>query len=174
MEETEIQKAKFEATEELSQIQMKLSDARVAFENLKKAEEEYLVFREGKVVDHLNTLEESLKDAFQEFNSNKKTFASLKEIISGTAEKTVNLTAEIQDTTKLMADKLDSLNDFVHIKMTKIREERNKLQADRLELNEDMERLNKQARDLANDQKVLADRKARFEERWAKLNTPEE
>lgn len=167
---TQIEKERFDSVRSLSEVQLALSDARVAFEKLKNSEAEYLKEREDKVVKHLNSLEKSLKESFEGFLENKETFEKFKGIVSSFAEKANTMAVQLEETSKMVSEKLQNVDDFIEAKMTKLKDDSARLLADRKFLNEELEQLSKRKRELEEDQKRLNNEKIAFEEKWQDLN----
>lgn len=170
MPENKIDQQKFDALAELSQIEMKLSDAKVAFENLKKAEDEYLKQREDTVVEKLNELEKSLADAFSSVEGNKKQFEKIKGIISSFSEKAVNLAGLLKEVSRLAEEKIFSVNNFVNKKMEVLKEQSDRIRSDREGLDKELEVFSTRLRDLDEREKSLNSMKIEFEKKWSELN----
>jgi len=170
MQPTEIEKNRFDAASELSQIEMRLSDARVAFENLKKAEEEYLVQRETKVAERLDALSKSLKEGYDAFLGNVDTFEKIKGIISEFSNKAVNLTAEVKEISQMLVEKITTVDAFVDSKMTKLKDDSNRIVEEREKLDKDIENLAERTKTLLRDELALNKAKKEFEEKWSTLN----
>lgn len=170
MPENKIDQQRFDAIQELAQIEMKLSDARVAFENLKKAEEEYLKQREDTVVDRLTALEKSLSDAFSSVEGNKKQFEKIKGIISSFSEKAVTLAGLLKEVARLTEEKIFSVNDFVNKKMGVLKDQSDRIRIDREELDKELEVFSTRLRDLDERERSLNFMKVEFEKKWSELN----
>lgn len=170
MPENKIDQQKFDALAELSQIEMKLSDAKVAFENLKKAEDEYLKQREDTVVEKLNELEKSLADAFSSVEGNKKQFEKIKGIISSFSEKAVSLAELLKEVSQLSAEKIFSVNVFVNKKMEILKDQSDRIRLDREGLDKELEVFSTRLRDLDEREKSLNSMKIEFEKKWSELN----
>lgn len=168
--ENKIDQQRFDAIQELTQIEMKLSDARVAFENLKKAEEEYLVERETKVAERLDAMVKSLEEAFSSFLENKDTFEKIKAIVSEFSNKAVNLTAEVKEVYNMLAEKIKTADTIVETKMANLKDESTRIIEDRKFLAEKLEFLGNVSRGLFDTERLLNDEKLKFEKKWQDLN----
>lgn len=170
MPENKIDQQRFDAIQELSQIEMKLSDARVAFENLKKAEEEYLVERETRLSERLDAMVKSLEGVFTSFLENKDTFEQIKSIISEFSNKAVNLTTETKDVYTMLQNRIKAADELISAKMIKLQDESTRIIQERKLLSERLEVLRMNTLELYKSEKALAEEKLAFEEKWKELN----
>lgn len=166
MQPTEIEKNRFDAVSELSQIEMRLSDARVAFENLKKAEEEYLIQRETKVAERLDALSKSLKEGYDAFLGNVDTFEKIKGIVSEFSNKAVNLTAEIKEISKMLEEKITAADAFIDSKISKMKEDSERIVEERKFLADKLEFLGGLSEKIFEAEKKLNKEKIAFEKKW--------
>lgn len=167
--ENKIESDKFDALQELSQIEMRLSDARVAFENFKKTEEEYMKQREVDVSQKLDKFIASLSESYQTFASNKKIFESIKGTLASFAEKAVNLTAEVKDISNMLEEKIKNVDTLIDSKLEKIKSDSDSLIRERAEFNAELESFSQRVRELSEAELKLNRRKIEFGQKWGEM-----
>jgi len=165
---SDIEKQRFDAVSELSQIEMKISDARVAFEKMKEEEASYIKSREDVVVKKLNDLSEDLSGAFKSFSENKETFEKFKGILSEFSIKVVNLTSELKEGSKMFSEALEKVDKVIEGKVAKISDDAKKMKEEREDLQKELENLNKSFETLAKREYEFNTIKVQFLARWNK------
>jgi len=168
--QNKIDSERFNALQELSQIEMRLSDARVAFENFKKTEEEYLKQREKDVSDKLDKFISTLSDAYETFTKNKDTFETIKNIVVSFAEKATTLTAEVRDISIMLSEKITNADLLIDTKMSKLTSDSLRIAEERGELKKSLEEFNVRLRALSEAEIKLNNEKIAFEKKWNELN----
>jgi len=167
MNDNKIEQERFDAIKELSQIEMKLSDARVAFQKFKETEEEYLIQREKNVSIKLDEFVKSLEEGFQAFSQNKEIFEKIKTIVGDFSNKALSLAEETKSYSLYLMERIDTVDNFLSKKMEKLRDTSDKISSDRKDLDKELEDFYFRLRQLEEGERALNKRRKDFDEKWS-------
>lgn len=169
----EINAEKEKAFKDLSEIQMALSDGRVAFEKMKEEQEKYFELRENEAVERIRAVFDTMKEVFTEINTNADDLRRFKSDLIEFFNKVTKLSKEARAASGNFQAIILNGNEMFDKKVEEISLLKNDLVEERKSIAEDRNALKEETQKLAEDIRAMMDKRNAFERAWKELEDKE-
>lgn len=166
----ELDQEKFNTAKELAEISGQLSDARAAFEKLKKDTEEYMVIREQEAEERVIKVLKESREALEESSNNHKELSSFKEELKAYANKLRLLSTDIIALFQNFNEKMEEANEDMKEHRDNLMEILNNTKIERVQVREDRKLLAAEQHEIDEQHRLIKDKREALERAWDELN----
>lgn len=169
----ELEAEKNKSFKALSEIQMALSDGRVAFEKMKEEQEKYFTLRENEAVERIRAVFDTMKEVFIEINTNADDLNRFKSDLIDFFNKVTDLSKEARAASGNFQAIILNGNEIFDKKVEEISLLKHDLVEERKEIAKDRNLLKEETQKLEEERRAVMDKRNAFERAWKELEDKE-
>lgn len=165
----ELAQEKFNTVKELAEVHANLSDARIAFDELKKDTEKYMVVREKEAEDRVIKVLKESRDALEETSKNHQELSGFSRDLKAYANEIKVLSTDITALFKDFNIRMDGANTDMKINGEIVSEILKKIKIERIQVQEDRKLLVAEKHEVEEQHRLLKDKREALERAWNEL-----